>query len=227
MRINQTMKIKTAADQIAEILRNDIFSGNFLPGSRLKENEISQLLNISRTPVREAFRILESEGLVEITSNKGVQIPIITKEELDEVFELRILLEVYCIRKFVNTIDENQIQDMEDILKKSADAINQKDYLSYFNNSINFHAYYMKRCQNERLYSTFFIVRNSIRCAQILLQKNTRYYRESINKHKEIMGALTERDSDKCEKLLRQHLGANCQTMKKSLDNIMRLQKEM
>ncbi len=226
MKTNQTMKIKTAADQIAEILRNDIFSGKFLPGSRLKENEISEWSGISRTPIREAFRILESERLVEITSNKGVQVPIITKKDVEEVYELRILLEPYCIRRFISTIDENHLQEIEDILKKTEYAINQRYYSLYFKCSIDFHGYYILKCQNKLLYSVFSNARNSMRCAQMVLDKNPEFYRKSLNEHKEIVEALRERHPDKCEKLLRQHLEANCQTMKKNLDKF-RLQKEM
>ncbi len=213
----ETIKIKTTTDQIAGYSRKAIFSGKFLPGSRLKENEISEWLGVSRTPIREAFRILESEGLVEINSNKGVQIPLIKKEELDEVCELRILLEVHCIRKYIKMFNENDFQKMEDIIIKTEYAINQKDYFFYFNQSINFHVYLMSHCKNELLYSAFLNARNSIRCAQMVLDKSQKNFRDSINYHKEILQAIKERDLDRCVKLMRQHLDDNCEMMKRNV----------
>ena len=84
-------KIKTMADQIADHIQRSIFEGNIFPGDRLIENEIAKQLDVSRTPTREAFRILASQGLVEITSNKGVRVTLITKSDLADLFEMRHL----------------------------------------------------------------------------------------------------------------------------------------
>lgn len=73
------MKIITIIDQIVDHIRSAIFSGKFIPGSKLKEKEISDWLGVSRMPVREAFRILEAQGLVEIEPNKGAKVPLSKK----------------------------------------------------------------------------------------------------------------------------------------------------
>ena len=219
MEITEATKIKTVADQIAEILRRDIFSGKLSPGSRLKEKEISQLLNVSRTPIREAFRILESDGLVEIHPNKGVLIPRIEREDLDEVCELRILVEVYCIRKFIKIMDEHNLQEMEDLLRKMEDALDQKNYLSYCECCTSFHGYYISNSGNKRLYSVFSRARDImvLNWCEMNLQEESEFYRKVLNDRRKILEALRERNPDKCEKLLRDLLESNCQIMKRKL----------
>ena len=76
------------------------------------------MLHVSRTPVREAFRILESDELVKIISNRGVQVRLIIEEDIDEVWELRRLMEIHCIRKFIKILDEHDFQKLEDKYKK-------------------------------------------------------------------------------------------------------------
>jgi DNA-binding GntR family transcriptional regulator len=215
--INPAMIIKTAAQQIAEVLRNDIFSGKFLPGSKLKEMDVTHMLNVSRTPVREAFRILESDGLVKIVSNRGVQVRLITERDLDEVWELRRLVELYSIPKYINTVDEHDFQELEDNIQKTEMAVNEKDYFYYFHHSVNFHAYLMSLCQNERLYSTFLNARNSIRCAQMVLDKSDEFFRYSLDSHREFLQGLRERNLEKCLKSMEHHLDYNHEMMKKNL----------
>ena len=109
-------KIKTVSEQIADILRDDIFSGRFYPGAKLKEKEISEVMSVSRTPIREAFRILQSDGLVEISTNKGVQVTHITEEDILEVCELRKILEIHCIKKTIKIFNEDDFLWMKEII---------------------------------------------------------------------------------------------------------------
>ena len=198
-------------------MRNDILCGKFHPNAKLKEKEISELMNVSRTPIREAFRILQSDGLVEINSNKGVQVINITEEDLAEVRELRMVLEIHCVKKIIKTFKEDDFLRMKEIIKNTEEMLIKKDYFSYFTHSVNFHGYLIFLCQNERLNSVFLNARNSIRCAQMVLDKSQESFRYSINAHKEILQAIKERDIDRSVKLIREHLENNCEMMKNNL----------
>jgi len=213
-------KIKTVSEQIADILREDIFSGKFHPGAKLKEKEISELMNVSRTPIREAFRILQSDGLVEISTNKGVQVINITEEDVVEVCELRMILETHCIKKIIKTFDEDDFLRMKETIKKTEEMLIKKDYFSYFTHSVNFHGYFMSLCQNERLNSAFLNARNSIRCAQMVLGKSQTFFRNAINLHKEILQSIKEKNLDRSVKLMRKHLQSNCENMIKNIGKL-------
>ncbi len=209
------MKIVTTIDQIVDHIRNAIFSGKFIPGSKLKEKEVSDWLGVSRMPVREAFRILEAQGLIEIEPNKGAKVTRISLADLEEIYEARVLLEVYCLRKFVGLISEQNIAVMEGICDKMETAIEQKDPLAYFDHSFSFHKYYISHCQNKVLESVFMRMENSIRCLQFNLEKEPEFYRKSLKEHRQILKALRAKEADDCEKLIRRHLESGYKSNKK------------
>jgi DNA-binding GntR family transcriptional regulator len=215
--MEEPVEIKTITEQIVDNLKRAIFSGRFLPGSKIKEKELSKWLGVSRTPIREALRVLELEGLVEIDPNKGTRIPVITNRDIDEICEFRLLLETYCIRKFVDLLNEDDIKEMEEINNRMEDAAIRKDYFSYYENSIRFHGYYVKKSQNKRLYIAFSITRNVIRGAQIFLHQNPEHFNAAINEHRELLEVLRRRDPEGCEEILRRHLLENCERMKRSI----------
>ena len=214
------MKIVTPIDQIVDHIRRAIFSGKFIPGSKLKEKEISDWLDVSRMPVREAFRILEAQGLLEIEPNKGAKVRLISLEDLEEIYEARILLEVYCLRKFINLITDQDLLAIEKICNKMEDAINQMDPLSYFDHSFSFHEYYITHCQNKLLESVFFRMENSIRCLQFSLDKKPAFYRKSLKEHRRILKALRAKDADGCEKLILHHLESGYKSNKKIVSQL-------
>jgi DNA-binding GntR family transcriptional regulator len=214
------MKIITPIDQIVDHIRRAIFSGKFIPGSKLKEKEISDWLDVSRMPVREAFRILEAQGLMEIEPNKGAKVRLISLEDLEEIYEARILLEVYCLRKFINLITDQDLLAIEEICNKMEDAINQMDPLSYFDHSFSFHEYYITHCQNKLLESVFLRMENSIRCLQFSLDKKPEFYRKSLKEHRQILKALRAKDADGCERLIRHHLESGNKSNKKIVSQL-------
>ena len=91
--------IKTIRNQVYQILKDDICEGRFAPGQWLQENELAERLCVSRSPIREALRQLASDGLVVEIPNKGVFVKEFTARDIEEIFDLRVLLEDYAISK--------------------------------------------------------------------------------------------------------------------------------
>lgn len=200
------MKIKTRTEQVVDQIATAIVSGKFKPGSQLKSRVISEWLGVSVTPVREAFKILESVGYVRGSSNRGVQIPVITTRELEEIAELRLLLEMFYIEKFIERSESADINAMAGIIARMQAATNQENYIDYFNASFEFHAYFIRQCRNKKSYDAFLVIRNILRCAQLLWRGNLKIYEKSIKEHKEILLAIGDKDPKRCKKLLREHL---------------------
>ena len=213
------MQIKTTADQIADVIRNEIFSGKYLPGDKLKENEISSRHSVSRTPVREALRKLEAEGLAEFRPNKGVIVPQIGDHDIDEIYELRMVIELYCVRKFIRIATEQHFEEMENIIDQMKNALSSNDIPTYFAMSLDFHAYYIRHCQNGRMYSFFNSIRNAMRVAQSILGKTGSFYAKSMDEHMEIMSLLKNR-SPECEKVLRLHIEDACNQMREKIKKV-------
>ena len=104
--------IKTIRNQVYQILKDDICEGRFAPGQWLQENELAERLCVSRSPIREALRQLASDGLVVEIPNKGVFVKEFTTRDIEEIFDLRVLLEDYAISKLqhhLTTADMQQI----------------------------------------------------------------------------------------------------------------------
>jgi DNA-binding GntR family transcriptional regulator len=211
------MQIKTTADQITDVVRNEIFIGKYLPGDKLKENEIAMRLSVSRTPVREALRKLEAEGLAEFWPNKGVIVPQISDHDIDEIYELRTLIELHCIRKFIKIATEKHFEELENIIEQMKKAISGNDIPVYFSLSLDFHAYYVRHCQNSRMYSFFNSIRNTMRMAQSILGKTGSFNLKLMDKqHIKIMELLKNR-SPECEKVLKQHIEEACNQMREKV----------
>ena len=95
-------------------LREDILSGKYKEGDELKEVAIGEELGVSRTPVREAFRQLELEGLIQIIPNKGAYVTGITEKDVKDIYMIRSLLEGLCARWACEHITEAQMEEMEE-----------------------------------------------------------------------------------------------------------------
>jgi DNA-binding GntR family transcriptional regulator len=213
------MQIKTTADQIVDVIRNEIFSGRHLPGDKLKESEIASRLSVSRTPVREALRKLEAEGLVDFRPNKGVMVTLIDDHDIDEICELRMLIELYCVRKFIQIATEQHFKEMETIIYNMKNALLIEDIPKYFALSLDFHDFYVRNCQNKRMYSMFNGIRNTMRCAQSILGEEGDFFQKSLNEHLEIMELMKNR-SQNCEVTLKLHIQDACNRMREKINKV-------
>lgn len=107
---------KTVAHQVAAVLRDEILRAQAPPGTRLRQEEIAGRLGVSTTPVREAFRILEAEGLVRLDPGRGVLVFRPSIQEVRETYEIREALEMLAIRHAVETLTDTEIEELESIL---------------------------------------------------------------------------------------------------------------
>lgn len=219
------MQIKTTTDQIADAIRDAIFSGKFQPGSRLKESDIASWLSVSRTPVREALRKLEAEGLADFVPNKGVIVPLLDDQDIDEICELRILIELYCVRKFLRIATKENFREMEALLEEMKSAVSNNKIPLYFALSLDFHNYIILHCQNQRLFYFFNSIRNTMRSAQAMLRENSSFVHNSIEEHSELLELLKKRSKD-CEKVLRLHIESACERMRENIKKARESQNE-
>lgn len=108
----------TLREKVSHALRDAILNFQLLPGDRLVERDLCELLGVSRTSVREALRHLESEGLVEYLDNKGPIVAIITQQDAKEIYETRASLECMIVELFTSRASEEQLVDLEYALRK-------------------------------------------------------------------------------------------------------------
>ena len=107
--------MSNAVDRAYEAIRGDILSGRLAPGERLREEELTRQIGVSRTPVREALRRLESDGYTIVEPNRGASVPVYSKRDVDEIYGLRALLEGHAARRAATRITKEQIAELERI----------------------------------------------------------------------------------------------------------------
>ena len=107
---NDYKEKKTPAQLAEEAIEKDIISGRIAPGKRINEQDICKRFNMSRTPVREILRRIEGNGLAKSIPNRGVFAVGLTQQDLDDIFYLKILLEVQCVRWAIERITDEQLE---------------------------------------------------------------------------------------------------------------------
>lgn len=125
-------KNKSMCEKVYDTLKQMIIDGVIKPGERIIETEYSNKFQISRTPIREAIRMLELEGLVESQTTGGVIVKTLTREEISEIYKIRIALESLIIEEIIKKINNQDIKKLEKVLKNTKKAFEVKDIEKVF-----------------------------------------------------------------------------------------------
>lgn len=192
--------------RVFQKLREDILSGKYKEHEELKEVAIGDELGVSRTPVREAFRQLELEGLIQIIPNKGAYVTGITAKDVKDIYMIRSLLEGLCARLATEKITKEQLEEMEENIYL-AEFHAQKGHLDQMAELDNrFHDILYEACDSNLLEHTLRdFHRYVMRVRQKTLATNTRGL-ASNNEHRQIMEAIKAGDAELAEKLANQHM---------------------
>ncbi len=192
--------------RVFQKLREDILNGRYKEHEELKEVAIGEEMGVSRTPVREAFRQLELEGLIKIVPNKGAYVTGITAKDVKDIYMIRSLLEGLCARLATEKITKEQMEEMEENIYL-ADFHEEKGHLDQIAELDNrFHDILYEACDSKLLEHTLRdFHRYVLRVRQKTLATNTRG-RASNEEHRQIMEAIKAGDAALAEKLANQHM---------------------
>jgi len=212
-------KSLTLADQIANVLKDAILTGKLKGGDQLLEDKLKHDFDVSRTPLREAFRVLEKEGLVEILPWKGAFVKNISREDVKDFFPIRANLEGLAARLAYENGAQRHAHEMEKCLKHMQLSIHKKDFAEYSKHHMAFHDVFINASQNQTLID---IIQNLRICT--LWHRNTyQFYEEDfgdpLRVHRELADLFKEKrvSPDDVEKKIKLHilaaLGAFSATM--------------
>jgi DNA-binding GntR family transcriptional regulator len=215
-------KSLTLVQQIANVLKDGILTGKLKGGAQLLEDKLRREFDVSRTPLREAFRILEKEGLVEILPWKGAFVREISRKDIQEVFPLRANLEGFAARLAYENSTKGLVDEMEKCLEHMRFSIHGNDFAEYSKHHIAFHDAFIMASQNQSLINIILNLR-----IFTLWHRNTyQFYEEDfgdpLNVHREIADLFREKtvspdDVETCVKLhIIAALDAFLATMEKS-----------
>lgn len=193
-------------DVVFNTLRQAIITGEFAPGERLMEISLANRLGVSRTPVREAIRKLELEGLVIMIPRKGAQVARITEKNLRDVLEVRTVLEEFATVLACERIDEAGIRDLRQALDEFVTAVESGDILAIANKDEHFHDIIFHATNNDRLIYIINNLREQFYRYRMEYVKDIRQRSLLVEEHRELLNAITNRDSARAKELMRTHL---------------------
>lgn len=192
--------------RVYESIREDILNGRYPQNTELKEAAIGAELGVSRTPVREALRQLELEGLVNIIPNRGAYVNMITAKDVQDIYALRSMLEGLCARWATEYITEEQLDDLEETLCLSEYHTRKDNFEKLWELDSQFHEQ-LYRASNSRILnhilSDFHDYVKMVRKATIA--SSGRSVR-STEEHRAIFDAIRDKDADRAEELAKQHV---------------------
>lgn len=187
-------------------LRDDILSGKYKEYEELKEVAIGEELGVSRTPVREAFRQLELEGLIRIIPNKGAYVTGITEKDVKDIYMIRSLLEGLCARWATENITKEQMEEMEEniYLAQFHARKGHLDQLAELDN--RFHDIMYEACNSKMLENTLKDFHQYVLRVRKKTLANADRGPVSNSEHEQIMEAIKAGDADRAEQLANSHM---------------------
>ena len=206
------IKKEILSSQVYRALKDMIANYRFSPGSRLNVEELAKEFGVSRTPIWEAVRRLEQEGLLKNIPNRGVFMVEMTLPMALQLYQVREVLEGLAGKLTANSIDDKMLKKMEKCLENLRKVVEEEDPIGYSKLDFDFHALIYEASGNPFLQEILESIKNKMRplvpLAKPLLARG---YEE----HKKVLEALRSKDPERAEKALQQHnLGMQIQIQK-------------
>jgi DNA-binding GntR family transcriptional regulator len=188
--------------QVYDILKEMIADQRFAPGSYINVEKLTQELGVSRTPVWEAIRRLEQEGILLHSPHKGVRVRELTRKMALGLYEVRETVEGLAARLAAERVTPETIQQMEDCLLEQEKVVKDEDPIGYSKTDHRFHLLIYQACGNELLQEILASLRYK---ALPLAFKLSPHFGEFLDFHRKILHAFRHKDGEAAEKAMRQH----------------------
>jgi len=208
---NPFSKLKSFAkpilrDEVYLSIKEAILTGEFAPGERISIGRLLQQIGFSPTPIREALLKLEQEGFVSRLPRGGFVVSRFTQKDIDQIFDIRSLLESYAVGLAIQNIKKEDILWLERNIKESEQYIQKKEWNKVSKLNTEFHDYLNRLSENERLLSIINELRDQIFQFRSVILRVPLKAKISIDHHKKMIDAIKKRDIQLLKKLAQEHI---------------------
>ena len=186
-------------------IRRRIIDNVYKPGTRLVERSIGEELNVSRTPVREAFKRLEQDGFVQI-SGRGALVSEISIDNMLEIFEMREALEKMAIKLFLLKANNEMFERLENCAREQQAAYDKGDADLYMKKDMEFHNLIAEGSKNGRLINGIRGIYDQVSMLAISAENDAALLTMAVKQHNEIMAAIKSRDIQRAENAITNHI---------------------
>ncbi|SHI47142.1 GntR family transcriptional regulator [Parasporobacterium paucivorans] len=193
-------------DIVFRNLREAIIKGDLKPGERLMEIKLAQKLGVSRTPVREAIRMLQLEGLVTMEPRRGAEVAPITAKELTDVLEVRTALECLAAELACERITEEEEENLRNSLSVFKEAIEKNELTEVAGIDAHFHELIYKATKNERLVQILNNLREHIFRYRLEYIREIERRQDLLDEHIDIVNAILNHDKEAARNGMKKHI---------------------
>ena len=193
-------------DEVADRLRELIREGELEPRARVNELELSERFGISRTPLREAIKILATEGLLELLPNRGARVASLSEAEVNDTIEVVAGLEATAAELAGRAITDAEVAAVEEKHAAMLDAWRREDNPAYFTLNREIHESIMRASRNATLQGIYATLSGRIQRARYAAHKTPEQWRRAVDEHEEILRLLKARDGERLARVLREHI---------------------
>ncbi len=204
-------------NELAERLRHLIIEGDLAPGEKLSERDLCSRFAVSRTPLREALKVLSAEGLVRLTPHRGAAVSKLTLEDLEEAFPIMGALEAVAGELACKHINDAEIAQLRTAHAKMITAYKAKDLGGYFTLNERIHETILKAARNPTLAQMQRGLAGRVRRARYMANMSASRWAQAVREHEAILDALERRDGERLAMLLKTHLANKLVTVREAL----------
>lgn len=176
-------KVLTVKQQVYKIIKNDIRNGIYKPDQQINEVELSNRLNISRSPIRESLRQLVSDGLAVEYPNRGVFVKRFSKEEIENIYDFRVLIESYAIEQCSKNLNDNIVKQLNYYKDNLAKLYKQNDLDNYIEEDEMLHQTIVDMCGNSIIIDAYDRVNSMNKQFRVYSLIDRQRFDESIDEH--------------------------------------------
>lgn len=195
----------TLRERILETIRDAIMSGALKPGEKVAEPELAARFGISRTPIREAFRQLESEGYLSVVPRKGALVVSFSAKDVEEFYAIKSILEGYAARKACSLLSTREINKLEGINEKLREIAAEGDVRHFFKVHNSFHDLFIKGAGNEKLHDMIAALLKKFQRLRLASLSKPGRMQLSVEEHEKIIEAFRNRDAILAEMLVQKN----------------------
>lgn len=200
-------------DVVFNTLRQAILRGELKPGERLMEIQLANKLGVSRTPIREAIRKLELEGLVLMIPRKGAEVADITEKSLKDVLEVRRALEELSVKLTCDRITKEEIKELEQAAENFRKTLKSKDITEIAEADVRFHDVIYTATKNQKLIQLLNNLHEQMYRYRIEYLKNEEVYPKLLKEHKEIIERISKGEKEAAARMVCEHIDNQVNTV--------------
>lgn len=193
-------------DEVVARLRELVLEGELAPGTRVPEKALCERFGVSRTPLREALKVLAAEGLVTLLPNRGAEVTRLTPHEAEEMFAVMAVLEAAAGEAACARISDAEIAELSDLHEQMLERFRAGDRPGYFELNQTIHRRIVEIAGNSVLSGIYGGLATRIRRARYAANLSPARWAEAVREHEAILAALAARDGKRLSRLMADHL---------------------